>query len=94
MEPPFAERSVVYHKDYIVNGRIVTSDAINFTENEVLTEDGNRIAYDYLVIATGHKDPVPESRSERLDQFKTGKTVIMYGDINGLLLQLPYFCLS
>ncbi|KAG4385436.1 hypothetical protein AAZX31_12G089500 [Glycine max] len=70
VEPSFAERSVINHRDYLTNGNIVTSNAVNVTETEVLTSDGDRIHYDYLVIATGHADDVPQSRRERLNQFK------------------------
>ncbi|KAJ1440751.1 hypothetical protein SESBI_01824 [Sesbania bispinosa] len=70
VEPSFAERSVINHRDYFTNGNIVTSSAVNVTETEVLTADGSQIAYDYLVVATGHADPLPKSRSERLNQYK------------------------
>ncbi|OIW08467.1 hypothetical protein TanjilG_03143 [Lupinus angustifolius] len=70
VEPTFAERTLINHRDYLTNGNIVTSNAINVTETEVLTADGSQIAYDYLVIATGHADHVPKTRSERLDQYK------------------------
>lgn len=73
VEPSFAERSVINHKDYLTNGKIVTSKAINVKENEVMTADGRSIAYDYLVIASGHKDLFPESRTERLKQYQSGK---------------------
>lgn len=73
VEPSFAERSVFNHRDYLTNGNIVTSSAANVTETEVLTADGTQVVYDYLVIATGHKDPLPKSRSERLHQYKEGK---------------------
>ncbi|KAK7312681.1 hypothetical protein VNO77_36740 [Canavalia gladiata] len=70
VEPSFAERSVINHRDYLTNGDIVTSSAVNVTETEVVTADGRQIVYDYLVIAIGHADPVPKTRSERLNQFK------------------------
>lgn len=73
MEPSFGERSVINHRDYLVNGRIVASPAINITENEVLTAEGRHVVYDYLVIATGHRDPVPKTRTERLNQYQGGK---------------------
>lgn len=73
MEPSFAKRSLIYHRDYLINGRIVTSTAANITDAQVLTADGESIAYDYLVIATGHKDPVPKTRAERLELYKAGK---------------------
>jgi len=78
VEPSFAERSVINHRDYFTNGDIVTSNAVNVTETEVLTADGHRIGYDYLVIATGHADPLPKSRRERLNQFKEGEFEHIY----------------
>ncbi|XP_022729845.1 apoptosis-inducing factor 2-like [Durio zibethinus] len=70
VEPSFAERSVINHRDYLTNGRIVTSAVIDITDTEVLTSEGRRIAYDYLVIATGHRDPVPKTKTERLNQYQ------------------------
>ncbi|CAN0923454.1 Apoptosis-inducing factor homolog A [Linum grandiflorum] len=72
VEPAFAERIVIKHRDYFTNGRIVTSHAVNITEKEVLTYDGESVPYDYLVIAAGHKDPLPETRKDRLAQFHAG----------------------
>uniref|UniRef100_A0A5B7BK31 Putative Apoptosis-inducing factor-B-like protein n=1 Tax=Davidia involucrata TaxID=16924 RepID=A0A5B7BK31_DAVIN len=69
VEPSFAERSVIHHRDYLTNGRVITSSAINITNTEVLTAEGRLVSYDYLVIATGHKDPVPKTRTERLEQY-------------------------
>ncbi|XP_077230806.1 uncharacterized protein LOC143863909 [Tasmannia lanceolata] len=71
VEPSFAERSVVKHTEYLRNGRIIKSSAINVTDREVLTADGHMFPYDYLVIATGHTDSVPEDRTQRLHQFQT-----------------------
>lgn len=72
VEPSFAERILIKHTDYLTNGRIVTSPAISITESEVFTEDGETIIYDYLALATGHADPTPRSRKERLEQFQQG----------------------
>ncbi|EXC35629.1 Apoptosis-inducing factor-B-like protein [Morus notabilis] len=70
VEPSFGERSVINHRDYLTNGRLVTSSAINVTETEVLTAEGRLIAYDYLVIATGHTDSFPKTRTERLKEYQ------------------------
>lgn len=73
MDTSFAERAVVNHRDFLTNGLIVTSTAINITENEVLTADGRHIGYDYLVVATGHSDNVPVTKTERLHHNDAGK---------------------
>ncbi|GMY15749.1 apoptosis-inducing factor homolog B-like [Fagus crenata] len=70
VEPSFARRSVINHRDYFTNGRIITSSAINITETEVLTAEGHLIAYDYLVIATGHANRVPKTKTEKLNQYE------------------------
>ncbi|KDP25908.1 hypothetical protein JCGZ_22979 [Jatropha curcas] len=70
VEPTSGERSVINHRDYFTNGRIVTSWATNITDTDVLTADGHVIPYDYLVIATGHVDSVPKSRTERLAEYQ------------------------
>ena len=76
VEPSFAQRSVIHHRDYLTNGRIITSSAISVTDTEVLTAEGRLVAYDYLVIATGHAYPVPKTRLERLKQCQAGKLEI------------------
>ncbi|KAL2328414.1 hypothetical protein Fmac_021841 [Flemingia macrophylla] len=80
VEPSFAERSVINHRDYLTIGDIVTSYAINITETEVWTADGHKINYDYLIIATGHADQVPKRRSHRLEQFQKENEKIKSAD--------------
>ncbi|XP_031504382.1 uncharacterized protein LOC116266972 [Nymphaea colorata] len=70
VEPKFAERSLINHKEYLTNARLVTSTAVDLTEREIITANGRWISYDYLVIATGHPTSVPLTRTERLKQFK------------------------
>ncbi|KAL4362781.1 hypothetical protein GQ457_04G000480 [Hibiscus cannabinus] len=82
VEASFAERSVINHRDYLTNESIVTYVATDITDTEVLTADSNRISYDYLVIATGHRDLVPTTKIERLHQYKEGPTdVKLAGEI-------------
>ncbi|CAN8252542.1 unnamed protein product [Cochlearia groenlandica] len=71
VEPSFAERTLINHKSYLKKGRVVTSQAIDITESDVTTVDGDVIGYDYLVIATGHNDPLPKTRQEKLSQYQT-----------------------
>ncbi|KAK6926526.1 FAD/NAD(P)-binding domain [Dillenia turbinata] len=70
VEPSFAERSLVNHRDYLPNGWLVISSVININKSQVLTAEGRLVPYDYLVIATGHNDPMPKTRSERLNHYK------------------------
>ncbi|XP_044469244.1 apoptosis-inducing factor homolog B-like [Mangifera indica] len=86
VEPSFGERTVINHRDYLVNARIITSTATNITENEVMTADGHVIPYDYLVIATGHTERVPKTRTERLNHYqkenqkiKSAKSILIVG---------------
>ena len=72
VEPSFAEGTVINHRDYFKNGDLVISSAVNITETEVFTDDDRQIAYDYLVVATGHTELLPKTRTERLDQYKEG----------------------
>ncbi|KZV30558.1 apoptosis-inducing factorA [Dorcoceras hygrometricum] len=80
VEPSFAERSVIYHRDYLTNGRIIVSKAVDIVNSQVLTADGRLIAYDYLVIATGHDDCLPQTRSERLKEYKSENEDIKASD--------------
>ncbi|KAG0492389.1 hypothetical protein HPP92_005787 [Vanilla planifolia] len=70
VELSFAERSVINHKEYLKNGRLITSAAIDLTDKEVVTADGCLIPYDYVVIATGHTYNSVKTRRERLQKFQ------------------------
>ncbi|KAJ4754943.1 FAD/NAD(P)-binding oxidoreductase family protein [Rhynchospora pubera] len=70
VEPTFAEKTLIKHSEYFSNGTIVNSRAIDITATEVLTEEGRAVPYDYLVVATGHDDPLPRSKTDRIGQFK------------------------
>ncbi|KAL3616396.1 hypothetical protein CASFOL_039786 [Castilleja foliolosa] len=70
VEPSFAERTVINHSDYLRNAHVITSPATDITRDEVLTVQGHRISYDYLVIATGHVDSGAYTKAERLSHFQ------------------------
>ncbi|GFP95662.1 apoptosis-inducing factor homolog a [Phtheirospermum japonicum] len=70
VEPSFAERSVINHSDYLPNALVIRSMATDITRNEVLTAQGRRIAYDYLVIATGHVDSGAYTKAEKLSHYQ------------------------
>lgn len=77
VEPSFAERTLINHKKYLQNGRVVTSPAVNITNSQVVTADGLVFAYDYLVIATGHNDVLPKTRPEKLSQYQSGMNLLL-----------------
>ncbi|KAK6135950.1 hypothetical protein DH2020_030288 [Rehmannia glutinosa] len=86
VEPSFAERTVINHSDYLPNAHVITSAATNITQKEVLTAQGRQIAYDYLVIATGHVDSGPYTKAERLSHYEAGVKIDRLLIAAGLLL--------
>lgn len=70
VEPSFAKRSVINHSEYLPNAHIITAPAVDLTDNEVLTAQGQAIAYDYLVIATGHQDDGAFTMAEKLQHYQ------------------------
>ncbi|KAG8380672.1 hypothetical protein BUALT_Bualt06G0040200 [Buddleja alternifolia] len=70
VEPSFANRTLINHTEYLPNARIITSAATNITQNEVMTAQGRLVAYDYLVIATGHDYNDPRTKNEKLSYFQ------------------------
>ncbi|KAK1431395.1 hypothetical protein QVD17_07853 [Tagetes erecta] len=81
VEPTFAKRSVINHHEYLPGASIFTSDAIDIDEdNQVSTTEGRQIAFDYLVIATGHMGNRHVTKSERLRQFEADYEKIKSSD--------------
>ncbi|KAI0507732.1 hypothetical protein KFK09_013860 [Dendrobium nobile] len=70
VEPAFAERSVINHKEYFKYGKVIVSNAVDVTEQAVVTAEGRRVPYDYLVIATGHPYSTIRRRRDRLEKFQ------------------------
>ncbi|KAF3342083.1 apoptosis-inducing factor 2 isoform X1 [Carex littledalei] len=70
VEPTFAEKALIKHSEYLSNGTIINSRAIDITATEVFTDEGLVVPYDFLVLATGHDVPLPRTKTDRLQQFK------------------------
>ncbi|KAG5575027.1 hypothetical protein H5410_055161 [Solanum commersonii] len=70
VEPEFAKRSVISHSEYLPHAKIIPSTAVDITDTDVLTKQGSRIAYDYLVVATGHTQSSAETRTEKISQYQ------------------------
>ncbi|XP_021725187.1 apoptosis-inducing factor 2-like [Chenopodium quinoa] len=82
----FAERSLVNYSDFLSQVKLITSYATHITESEVLTARGDRVPYDYLVIATGHvySDPVTRAEGlskyqEELNKIKSSSSIMIIG---------------
>ncbi|KAL8551832.1 hypothetical protein ACS0TY_000766 [Phlomoides rotata] len=70
VEPSFAERTLINHSEYLHKAHIITSAATNITGDEVATAQGRLIAYDYLVVATGHPGPTQFTKTEKLHCYQ------------------------
>jgi apoptosis-inducing factor 2 len=75
VEPTFAEKALIKHSEYLSNGTTIISRAIDITATEVLTDEGRAVPYDFLVVATGHNEAIPKTKTERLEQFKKGTSI-------------------
>ncbi|KMZ56998.1 putative Apoptosis-inducing factor [Zostera marina] len=70
VEPTFADRTIINHKEYLTNVNLMTTTAVDIKSKEVMTKDGRLVPYDYLIIATGHHDPYPVTKGDRLREFQ------------------------
>ncbi|XP_073122114.1 uncharacterized protein [Henckelia pumila] len=80
VEPSFAQRSLINHSDYLPKAHVIASAATGITEEDVLTAQGHSIAYDYLVIATGHVHTGDFTKAERLHYFQAEQEKIKSAD--------------
>ncbi|CAL9174113.1 unnamed protein product [Musa hybrid cultivar] len=72
VDPAVADKAIINHTDYLINGKVITASAVDITDTDVITSDGRQVAYDYLVVATGHVASSPKCRKDRLEKFKEG----------------------
>ncbi|KAG9143206.1 hypothetical protein Leryth_010137 [Lithospermum erythrorhizon] len=70
VEPSFAERSLINHRDYVKNATVITAYAVGVTPNEVRTNQGRGVPFDYLVIATGHDDRTAFTKTEKISRYR------------------------
>ncbi|XP_009798911.1 uncharacterized protein [Nicotiana sylvestris] len=70
-DPSFAKRAIFSHSEYLPHGHVITSSAVDITDKEVVTAKGDRVAYDYVVIATGHSDVSGYTKDEKFCQYQT-----------------------
>ncbi|XP_060215431.1 uncharacterized protein LOC132642188 [Lycium barbarum] len=70
-DPSFAKRAVFSHSEYLPHAKVLTSAAVDITDTEVVTAKGDRVAYDFAVIATGHSDNSAYTKDEKFTQYQT-----------------------
>lgn len=81
-DPSFAKRSIFSHSEYLPHGNVITSAATTITDTEVVTAKGNKVPYDFAVIATGHSENGAYTKDEKFSQYQTGN----------IMNQLIYTC--
>ncbi|KAH9291606.1 hypothetical protein KI387_043200, partial [Taxus chinensis] len=72
VEPSFAERTVFLHREYLDKAKLITSAVKSITEEAVVTESGDRVKYDYLVVASGTVHNGPRTADGIRRQFQAG----------------------
>lgn len=70
-DPSFAKRSIFSHSEYLPHGNVITSAATNITDTEVETAKGDKVPYDFAVIATGHSENGAYTKDEKFSQYQT-----------------------
>ncbi|KAK4359888.1 hypothetical protein RND71_022117 [Anisodus tanguticus] len=70
VEPEFAKRSVITHSEYLPHAKIISLAAVDITDTDILTKQGSRIWYDYLVVATGHTQNTASTKTEKITWLK------------------------
>ncbi|RZR77995.1 hypothetical protein BHM03_00003215 [Ensete ventricosum] len=48
VEPAVADKAIINHTDYLINGKVITASAVDITDTDVITSDGRHVAYDYM----------------------------------------------
>ncbi|CAN4105864.1 unnamed protein product [Withania somnifera] len=70
-DPSFAKRAIFNHSEYLPHAKIITSAAVEITETEIVTAKGDRVAYDFAVIATGHAENGAYTKDEKFTEYQT-----------------------
>jgi NADH dehydrogenase FAD-containing subunit len=70
VEPSFADRTLLQYDEFLKGVTRVQSTAAEATATEVITASGERIPYNFLVIATGTTFTGCATKEERLKEFE------------------------
>ncbi|CAM6024801.1 unnamed protein product [Sphagnum balticum] len=69
VEPAFSERSLMTHSSYLKKAKVVISTAKITSSTQIITDDGEIVPYDFLVICTGSSYTGPKTRPERIQEY-------------------------
>lgn len=94
VEPEFAKRSVISHSEYLPHAKIISSAAVDITDTDVLTKQGSRIAYDYLVVATGHTQSGAGAKTEKISQYQAGIGPILWLLLCSAFIEIKTLCVT
>jgi hypothetical protein len=92
VEPAFSERSVMTHSSYLKKAKVVISTAKIASSTQIITDDGEIVPYDFLVICTGSSYTGPKTRPERIQEYWKGGWT--YNTMHSLSLSLSLCCSS
>lgn len=70
VDPKLGERACFLHSDYLQKLTLVTNSAKTATKTEVVTDHGEHIGFDFLVIATDNAYKGALTREGRLEEFQ------------------------
>jgi hypothetical protein len=72
VEPKFAERSIMKHSEYLKKGTFLETSAKSVSGQELVTESGERVPFDFLIIGTGTTFSGPTTKEELLKFYQAG----------------------
>jgi NADH dehydrogenase FAD-containing subunit len=86
VEPKFAERSIMKHSEYLKKGTFLETSAKSVSGQELVTESGERVPFDFLIIGTGTTFSGPTTKEELLKfyqaenaRLQAAETVLIIG---------------
>ena len=77
LEPDHQYKIQKLHKDYLIKTKIVEDEVINLHSDHVVTKKGDKIFFDYLIIASGSSYAVP-IKEEGLVPATRAKELVKY----------------
>ncbi|KAL3683029.1 hypothetical protein R1sor_001051 [Riccia sorocarpa] len=77
VEPSFADRMLIPHTEYLKQARVILGSAERASVTELVTDTGEVVSYDFLVITTGSTFRGVKTKAERIEEFqKDNKKIV------------------